>query len=92
MKIKEDIAKIISSSGDIKGATMEELQKIIQLVDLFQYYAYSLLPDKMPTTITVNLKHCTIQDLKRILADLLRNEGWNLCREEMLEKIKEIYY
>ena len=39
-EIKEEIAKIVSSSGDCHGATREELRKIDKLVRLFKLYYY----------------------------------------------------
>ena len=43
-EIRKEIAKIISSSGDLQGATWEELKKIDKLVKLFKSYARSLIP------------------------------------------------
>jgi len=45
-KIKREIAKIISSSGDLQGATWEEIKKIDKLVKLFKIY--SLTKQKRP--------------------------------------------
>ncbi|RLF26517.1 MAG: hypothetical protein DRN05_06900 [Thermoplasmata archaeon] len=45
-KINKEIAKLISSSGDLGGASWEELIKIRKLVELFKSYARSLVPDK----------------------------------------------
>jgi len=47
MKIKREIAKIISSSGDLQGATWEELRKIEKLIKLFKSYVRSLVPVQM---------------------------------------------
>ena len=44
-KFKTEIAKIISSSGDLQGATWEELKKIEELANLFKSYARSLMPN-----------------------------------------------
>jgi len=40
LKIKREIAKIVSSTGDCCGATREELRKIDKLVDLFKSYCF----------------------------------------------------
>ena len=46
-EIKKEIAKIVCSSGDLQGATWEELKKIDKLVNLFKSYAHSLVPVQM---------------------------------------------
>jgi len=43
-KIKREIAKLISNSGDCCGATWEELEKIDKLINLFKSYARSVVP------------------------------------------------
>ena len=45
-KINKEIAKLISSSGDLGGASWEELIKIRKLVELFKSYARSPVPEK----------------------------------------------
>jgi len=42
-EIKREIAKLISSSGDLQGATWEELKKIDRLVEFFKSYARLLI-------------------------------------------------
>jgi len=44
-EIREEIAKIVPSSGDCYGATWEELRKIDKLVRLFKLYYYLIALD-----------------------------------------------
>jgi len=73
-KINKEIAKLISSSGDLEGASWEELIKIRKLVELFKSYARSLVPD---------IKHIENSD------SYSYKEGWNECREEVLSRIEK---
>ena len=81
-EIKKEIAKIISSSGDLQGATCEELKKIEKLVNLFKSYACSLVPD---------MQHYDNDDVKnpdlqfRVICAY--KDGYNACREEILYEI-----
>ena len=81
-EIRKEIAKIISSSGDLQGATWEELKKIDKLVKLFKSYARSLVPD---------MQHYDNDDVKnpdlqfRVICAY--KDGWNECREEILNEI-----
>ena len=81
-KIKREIAKLISNSGDCCGASWEELEKIDKLVNLFKSYARSLVPD---------MQHYDNDDVKnpdlqfRVICAY--KDGYNACREEILNKI-----
>jgi len=83
MKIKREIAKLISNSGDCCGASWEELEKINKLVNLFKSYARSLVPD---------MQHYDNDDVKnpdfqfRVICAY--KDGWNECREEILRRIE----
>ena len=74
-KINKEIAKLISSSGDLGGASWEELIKIRKLVELFKSYARSLVPD---------IKH--YDDIENSDSYSYK-EGWNECREEILSRM-----
>ena len=73
---------MISSSGNLQGATWEELKKIEKLVKLFKSYARSLVPD---------MQHYDNDDVKnpdlqfRVICAY--KDGWNECREEILNEI-----
>jgi len=76
-KINKEIAKLISSSGDLGGASWEELIKIRKLVELFKSYARSLVPD---------IKHYDNDDIENSDSYSYK-EGWNECREEILSRM-----
>jgi len=82
-KINKEIAKLISSSGDLGGASWEELIKIRKLVELFKSYARSLVPD---------IKHYDNDDIENSDSyygvTYSYKEGWNECREEILSRIE----
>jgi len=43
VNIKGEIAKVISSSKDLQGATWRELRKVDELVDIFKSYAREII-------------------------------------------------
>ena len=76
-KFKTEIAKIISSSGDLQGATWEELKKIEKLVNLFKSYARSLVP-----------KSIKVRKLSKEDAYDYAHRVFQEMREEILRRIE----
>ena len=90
-KIKSEIAKLISSSGDLQGATWEELRKIDKLVNLFKSYTRSLVPErKNPQPeyhpVVNNDEGYNYEEVYNP-REINFTEGYNQCREEILNKI-----
>ena len=88
MKIKTQIAKIISFSGDLQGATWEELEKIDKLIKLFKSYARSLVPEKRVPKgechQVMNLEEGTyIQEKSYSLEEIYFSKGYNQCRRNI---------
>lgn len=77
-KIKREIAKIISSSGDLHGAEWKELKKIDRLVELFKAYARSLVP-----------KNIKVRKLSEENAYDYAHRVFQETREEILRRIEE---
>jgi len=82
MKIKREIEKIIFSETPCKFPEQEKLRKVEELAKLFKSYARSLVPD---------MQHYDNDDVKNLDFQFrvicAYKDGWNECREEMLNEI-----
>jgi len=94
-KIKKEIAKLVSSSGDLWGASWVELIKIRKLVELFKSYARSLVPEKRVLkgechqVMNLEDEGTYNQEKSYSLEEIYFSKGYNQCREEMLRRIEE---
>ena len=81
-EIKREIEKIIFSETPCKSPEQEKIRKVEELVNLFETYARSLVPD---------MQHYDNDDVKnpdlqfRVICAY--KDGWNECREEILNEI-----
>ena len=80
MKIKREIAKLISKSGDCCGATWEELRKIDKLVNLFKSYARSLVPEsikvrKLSEEDAYEYAHRVFQEMREEILNKINKEN-----------------
>jgi len=82
MKIRKEIGKIIFFKEPCKSPEQEKIRKVEELVNLFKTYVRSLVPD---------MQHYDNDDVKnpdlqfRVICAY--KDGYNACREEILNKI-----
>lgn len=86
-EIKEEIAKIVSSSGDCYGATREELRKIDKLVRLFKLYYYFGL--RYPAVIEKFTEYNGEEYFGAEIPDLPGCGAEGRTKEEALERLQE---
>jgi len=82
MKIKKEIEKIIFSETPCTSPKQEKIRKVKELVNLFKSYARSLVPD---------MQHYDNDDVKNLDLQFrvicAYKDGYNACREEILNEI-----
>jgi len=86
-EIKKEIAKIVSSSGDCRGATQEELRKIDALVKLFKLFHHFSL--RYPVVIEKFTEYNGEERFGVEIPDLLGCGAEGRTKEEALERLQE---